>query len=124
MRTGLAIPVGLSWPTLITSLSGAESEADQRFVEYLAGRLGLECRTGSVNRELSRARSESLEAAARKARYAFLADAAHAVGARYVATAHTANDQAETILHHICRGTGLAGLSGIPRARAWRLRSR
>ncbi|MEX0711011.1 MAG: tRNA lysidine(34) synthetase TilS, partial [Pirellulales bacterium] len=60
---------------------------------------------------------DGLEAAARQARYAFLKAAAARRGARYVTTAHTADDQALTILHRVLRGTGLAGLAGIPRVR-------
>ena len=48
------------------------------------------------------------------AEYAFLLDAAHRHGARYVAVGHTANDQAETILFRLLRGTGLSGLAGMP----------
>ena len=50
-------------------------------------------------------------------RYVFLEEIAAEEGARYIATGHTADDQAETILHHIIRGTGIAGLGGMPRAR-------
>ena len=62
-------------------------------------------------------RGDGLEAAARRARYAFLTEAAEQLGARYLAIAHTADDQAETILHRILRGTGPAGLAGMPRVR-------
>jgi len=51
------------------------------------------------------------------ARYAFFEEVAKKQGARFVATAHTADDQAETILHRIVRGTGVGGLAGIPRTR-------
>ena len=55
---------------------------------------------------------------ARRQRYHFLREAADRLGARYVATAHTAHDQVETILHRLVRGTGLRGLAGIPKIRA------
>ena len=57
------------------------------------------------------------EESSRALRYEFLARAAGRVGARYVATAHTADDQVETVLANFVRGTGLAGLAGIPRVR-------
>jgi tRNA(Ile)-lysidine synthase len=99
-------------------LRGADSDGDETFVAALCEKIGLHCERGRGQIDARGARQgDGLEAAARSVRYAFLAAAARRHGARYVATAHTANDQAETILHHILRGTGLDGLAGMPRAR-------
>lgn len=99
-------------------LRGSESDADQAFVVELAREVGIELILGSAATDLAANHGgQGLEGAARQARYEFLASAAGQCGARYVATAHTADDQVETILHHILRGTGLAGLAGIPRTR-------
>jgi tRNA(Ile)-lysidine synthase len=64
-----------------------------------------------------RKKGESIEAAARRIRYAFLDEVRRRRGARWVATAHTLDDQAESVLHHILRGTGLRGLAGIAEVR-------
>jgi tRNA(Ile)-lysidine synthase len=64
-----------------------------------------------------KARGDNLEAAARASRYSWLADVARETGAAWVATGHTADDQAETVLHRLLRGTGLKGLCGIPSRR-------
>jgi tRNA(Ile)-lysidine synthase len=77
----------------------------------LRGQIGYATESGRCSQ------GDGLEAAARQARYEFLQTAAEQLGARYVVTAHTASDQAETILHHILRGTGLAGLGGMRRVR-------
>ena len=105
-------------------LRGAESDADQAFVESLANQLGLEFVIGSAPESppISFALSptqpqQTAEAALRDLRYAFLMQAANQTGARYVVTAHTADDQIETVLHNILRGTGLAGLAGTPKLR-------
>jgi tRNA(Ile)-lysidine synthase len=99
-------------------LRGAESDSDQAFVGQLSAALGWKLAWGVAREDLAENhRGEGLEAAARDARYAFLTEAAAQHGARYVVTAHTADDQAETVLHHVLRGTGISGLAGIRRAR-------
>jgi tRNA(Ile)-lysidine synthase len=99
-------------------LRGAESDADKQFVLDLAAQLGLRVIAGSAANDLAAGGSgEGIEGAARQARYDFLSAAAAQCGARYLATAHTADDQAETVLFNILRGTGLAGLAGVPRLR-------
>lgn len=92
---------------------GDQSDADQGFVESLCRQFSLPCVSGRS----PTSRSDDTESAMRTNRYDFLLEAAEEVGARYLVTAHTADDQAETIVHRIIRGTGLAGLSGIPRVR-------
>jgi len=99
-------------------LRGDDSAADERFTRDLCRQLDLPCEVGSTpgGRPVSDS-GDGLEAAARAARYEFLQQAAARLGARYVVTAHTADDQAETILHRILRGTGIGGLAAMPRVR-------
>ncbi|HUT11782.1 MAG TPA: tRNA lysidine(34) synthetase TilS [Thermoguttaceae bacterium] len=99
-----------------------ESAADEAFVGDLCRRLEIPCEVGHGRPdELTGCGGDGLEAAARTVRYEFLAATAARLGARYVVTAHTADDQAETILHRIIRGTGIGGLRGMARARLLRL---
>ena len=84
-------------------LRGGESDADEAFVRELAGRLGLAVAVAALPPG-----EGNVEATARRLRYDFL----HSVGG-WVATGHTLDDQAETVLHHLIRGTGLDGLRGI-----------
>ncbi len=94
------------------------ADEDEAFVRQLCGDLGLAYEVGYAEPEqAATAHGEGPESRLRRARYQFLQTTAERVGARYVATAHTADDQAETILHRILRGTGLAGLGGIRRTR-------
>jgi tRNA(Ile)-lysidine synthase len=97
-------------------LRGVESNADEAFVCDLAKSLEVSLEIGRSEFPTG-STGDGLEAAARAARYEFLTKTAQRVGARYVLTAHTADDQVETILHRILRGTGISGLAGIPRAR-------
>jgi tRNA(Ile)-lysidine synthase len=89
---------------------GEASRADAAFVADLAASLGLQCSLG----EWQPTRSGHFEADARRVRYAFLTDVARLRGASVVAVGHTRDDQAETILHRIIRGTGIRGLAGMP----------
>lgn len=94
------------------------ADDDERFVATLCQRLGVELHVGRADAPGIRSSGDGLEAAARAARYDFLQDTAERLGARYVLTAHTADDQIETILHHLLRGTGVAGLAGMHRTRS------
>jgi len=96
------------------SLRGAESKADANFIASLARASGLEsvftCEDVAA---AARENGWNIEDAARRLRYAFFQRVVHEGHATRIAVAHTADDQAETLLAHILRGTGLTGLAGI-----------
>jgi tRNA(Ile)-lysidine synthase len=95
-------------------LRGAESEADAQFVGELARERGLELVLERANVAAAAANHKwNLEDAARRLRYAFFERIVNEGRATRVAVAHTADDQAETVLAHLLRGTGPAGLAGI-----------
>ena len=95
-------------------LRGTEGDADEAFVADLALALGVPFRATRADvRSLAALRHESLEAAGRRARYRFLADAAADLDAAFIATGHTQDDQAETVLLRLLRGAGTRGLSGV-----------
>lgn len=87
------------------NLRGEESDRDEAFVVSFCENHGIPCHVG---RGIVEAGEKGLEAAAREARYAFLQSLSGKI-----ATAHTADDNAETMLMHLIRGTGLKGLGGI-----------
>jgi tRNA(Ile)-lysidine synthase len=97
---------------------GGESDADQAWLDELCHTLGTPLQAGRADvAALATQQGDGWEAAARQARYDFLCRTAECVGARWVAVAHTADDQIETVLHRLLRGTGLAGLGGMRRVR-------
>lgn len=95
-----------------------DSPDDADWVVEESRRLGIECRTTRIDVAEASIRSKTgIEETARRLRYHYLASIAADVRAANVATAHSANDLSETILFHLARGTGLAGLCGIPARR-------
>ncbi len=102
------------------ALRGEESLRDEAFVRSFlrqcCPQVELIVGTGDVAGQ-ARQRRQGIEETAREMRYAFLRQAAEQVGADVIATAHTADDNAETMLLNLARGCGLRGLTGIPPCR-------
>jgi tRNA(Ile)-lysidine synthase len=97
------------------SLRGAESARDTAFCRDLAGELGVPFEVEAVDvARLARDHAQSIEEAGREARYAFFDRVRVRASADVVATAHTRDDQAETVLMRLLRGAGTKGLAGIP----------
>ena len=98
----------------------SQREVERSFVSGLADELGLPFLFGQGDtRAHARQHRLSLEEAARDLRYAFLSGQAERAGAVAVATGHTASDQVETVLMHIIRGSGLAGIAGMQPRSPW-----
>lgn len=95
-------------------IRGKEAKADQDFVRMLASKYGLPFHTTEVDAPLF-AKEEKLspEESARVLRYDFFSKVLDETGFDWLATGHTKNDQAETILDHFLRGSGIAGMRGI-----------
>jgi tRNA(Ile)-lysidine synthase len=115
VRADPAIPLVLAH--LNHQLRGSASEADEAFVRELhaglaAPQVHLACHRLDIA-ALAQEQHDNLEAVARRERYRWLAEVARTYQLHLVATGHTANDQAETVLHRLLRGTGLEGLRGI-----------
>ena len=99
-------------------LRGEESDRDENFVREQCAAVSVPFfHSGGNVRELAAKEGLNLEAAARDLRYRFFYATASSIGAARIATAHTADDNAETMLMNLARGAGAAGLSGIPPVR-------
>jgi len=96
------------------SLRGEEADEDAQAVEAIAAAWGVPCHVERVDvPALAAEHRLSVEEAARQARYTMLGQVAVRIGAEAIAVAHNADDQAETVLMHLLRGAGLAGLRGM-----------
>lgn len=95
-------------------LRGDESDKDEIYVKEFCSKLNIDFYSIRVDiNKLSKEKGISSEMAGRTARYKFFENIKNKVGAQKIAIAHNANDQAETILMRIMRGTGIAGIVGI-----------
>ena len=95
-------------------LRGRSSTADARFVEKLAGRYGVDFELGSANvRAIAKKKKNSIETAAREARYTFFAKTAKRHRCHTIFLGHHADDLVETFLLNLIRGAGLTGLAAM-----------
>ena len=107
-------PLSLHVAHLNHGLRGEAAEEDAGYVREVAGRLELPVTVEAADVGAYRREHRlSWEAAAREVRYAFLSRTAERVGVATVVLGHTADDQAETVLLHLLRGSGLQGLRGM-----------
>ena len=95
-------------------IRGESADADEAFVKALCERLSVPLLCGGADvLKAAKEEGKTLEQAARDLRYAFLEEARQHFGAAYIAVAHHMDDQAETVLMHLVRGAGAAGLRGM-----------
>ena len=98
-------------------IRGEESKVDSSFVKKAAGKLGLKFIHKKINLNKLKSKEYSIEEMARSERYIFFREAARKASANIVATGHTLDDQAETVLMRLIKGSSLKGLVGIPPVR-------
>ena len=95
-------------------IRGESAQADAEFVQAFCQQAGIVCHVGQGDvPALAQQRGWSMEEAARRARYSFLAQAASQLNINLILVAHNADDQAETVLLRLLRGTGPTGLAGM-----------
>ena len=106
-------------------LRGEESDADETFVQglparwHMEGAARLSCQTRRIDvATIAKTERDNLESTARRERYCWFQQLAHDEKAAWIATGHTADDQAETVLFRLLRGSGVLGLGGVPECRA------
>jgi tRNA(Ile)-lysidine synthase len=110
-----SFPFSLGVAHLNHGLRGAESVRDEEFVRGLAGKFGLPFHVRRVDvRSYAKTEGLSLQHAGRNLRYAYFRELAHEPGYQKIAIGHTRDDQVETFIMRIIKGTGLRGLSSIP----------
>lgn len=95
-------------------LRGQESDIDEAFARSLAARYGVKCYVKKFDTVNESQQGESVQMAARRLRYQWFSELIQQENYQYVATAHHKNDVFETMLFNLCKGTGIAGLRGIP----------
>ncbi|MCE9518899.1 MAG: tRNA lysidine(34) synthetase TilS, partial [Verrucomicrobia bacterium] len=111
--------VSEGWKKLIVlhlnhGLRGRSSDADEKFVRKLSEKLGSRCEIKKFDvARLAKKKKSSIETAGRDARRLFFAAMAKKHRCQFLFTAHHADDQAETVLHRLCRGASLRGASGM-----------
>ena len=114
LRTAGTLRTNLVCAHINHRLRGKAGEADERFVVEQASEMGLPVVTRAVDvREHARMRKLSIETAARQLRLAALGEIAREHGCSWIAAGHQKNDNAETVVHRLRRGTGFRGLAGI-----------
>lgn len=104
------------------ALRGGEAQREEAFVHSLCAGMGIRCISKTVDiRALKEGSGRSLEEIGREERYRFLDETAQSCGANKIATGHHRDDQAETVLINLLRGSGLGGLKGIVPIREGRI---
>ena len=113
-RTAALTRIRLTVVHLDHGIREEDSKSDAAFVKNFCNRIGIPCEVGSVDiPRIAKSRKLSIEDAARRERHKFLASTSSKFGSSAVALGHTSDDQVETVLMHVMRGSGLNGLKGM-----------